>query len=59
MGAGNYHPRNDSPVRDAGNTALATGLPVDLDGAQRVVGPAIDIGAWELGDSIFANGFDP
>ncbi len=59
VGAGNYHPRNDSPVRDAGNTALAAGLSVDLDGAQRVVGPAIDIGAWELGDSIFANGFDP
>ncbi len=59
VGAGNYHPRNDSPVRDAGITALATDLPVDLDGAPRVVGLAIDIGAWELSDSIFANGFDP
>jgi hypothetical protein len=57
-GAGDFRPRGDSPVRDAGNTAFAAGISTDLDGAPRVVGPAIDIGAWEIGDSIFADGFD-
>ncbi|MEO7431145.1 MAG: choice-of-anchor Q domain-containing protein [Dokdonella sp.] len=58
VGAGDFHPRSDSPVRDAGTTALAADIPIDLDGAPRVIGPAIDIGAWELGDSIFVDGFD-
>lgn len=58
LGAGNFHPRGNSPVRDAGNTGWTTGIPTDLDGAPRVLGTAVDIGAWELADSIFANGFD-
>jgi hypothetical protein len=58
VGAQDFRLRGNSPARDAGNTALAAGISVDLDGAPRVFGPAVDIGAWEVGDSIFANGFD-
>jgi len=58
VGAGDFHLRSDSPARDAGNSAFTTDIPVDLDGAQRVVGAAVDIGAWEVGDAIFANGFE-
>jgi hypothetical protein len=58
LGAGNFHPRGNSPVRDAGNTGWTTDIPTDLDGAPRVIGTAVDIGAWELADSIFINGFD-
>jgi hypothetical protein len=57
-GPGDLHPRLASPARDAGNTTLAAGIATDLDGAARVFGPAVDIGAWEIGDWIFANGFD-
>jgi len=57
-GPGDFRPRGNSPVRDAGNTALAAGIGTDLDGAPRVSGAAVDIGAWEIGDVIFANGFD-
>jgi len=58
VGAQDFRLRGNSPARDAGNTVLAAGISVDLGGASRVFGPAVDIGAWELGDSIFANGFD-
>ncbi|HEY6942614.1 choice-of-anchor Q domain-containing protein [Dokdonella sp.] len=58
VGTGDFHLRADSPARDAGNTALAADIPLDLDGSARVVGAAVDIGAWEIGDTIFANGFD-
>ncbi|MEO6688982.1 MAG: choice-of-anchor Q domain-containing protein [Dokdonella sp.] len=58
VGAGNFHPRANSPARDAGNTIWTTDIPTDLDGAPRVIGTAVDIGAWELADSIFADGFD-
>ncbi|MEO5560444.1 MAG: choice-of-anchor Q domain-containing protein [Dokdonella sp.] len=58
VGAGNLHPRGDSPVRDAGNTLWTTDILTDLDGAPRVTGTAVDIGAWELADSIFRDGFD-
>ncbi|MGN6520176.1 MAG: choice-of-anchor Q domain-containing protein [Dokdonella sp.] len=58
IGAGDYRLRADSPARDAGNSVFATDIAVDLDGAVRILGPAIDIGAWEVGDAIFADGFD-
>jgi len=58
VGAQDFHLRGDSPARDAGNTTLAAGIAVDLDGAPRVFGPAVDMGAWEIGDLIFENGFD-
>ena len=58
VGAADFHLRSDSPARDAGDSAWAAGVAVDLDGAPRIIGAAVDIGAWEIGDSIFANGFD-
>lgn len=58
VGAQDFHLRSNSPARDAGNTVLAAGISVDLDGAPRVFAPAVDIGAWEVGDLIFANGFE-
>jgi hypothetical protein len=58
VGGGDFHPLASSPVRDAGNTALAADIEVDLDGSARIVGAGIDIGAWELGEHIFTDGFD-
>lgn len=58
VGAGDFRLRADSPARDAGNSLFAADIAVDLDGATRIIGPAIDIGAWEVGDAIFANGFE-
>jgi hypothetical protein len=58
VAAGNFHPQGNSPVRDAGNNAWTTDIPTDLDGSPRVIGTTVDIGAWELADSIFADGFD-
>ena len=58
VGSADFRLRSDSPARDAGNSAWTTGIPTDLDGAPRVFGAAVDIGAWEVGDPIFANGFD-
>jgi hypothetical protein len=58
VGGGDFHPVANSPVRDAGNTSLATDIDVDLDGSPRVLGAEIDIGAWELSEQIFADGFD-
>ncbi|TCO41413.1 hypothetical protein EV148_103333 [Dokdonella fugitiva] len=58
VGGGDWRLRADSPARDAGNSLYAAGIAVDLDGETRIVGPAVDIGAWEVGDAIFANGYD-
>jgi hypothetical protein len=58
VGGGDFHPLPSSPVRDAGNTALAADIDFDLDGSPRVLGAEIDIGAWELSERIFADGFD-
>lgn len=46
-----------SPVRNIGNAPFP--LPsVDLDGKQRIVGSAPDLGAYEVPDFIFVDGFD-
>ena len=46
-----------SPVRNIGNAPFP--LPgVDLDGKPRIVGSAPDLGAYEVPDSLFADGFD-
>lgn len=48
-----------SPLVDAGLNEPFTGLPaVSLDGGPRLVGPRVDIGAYEL-DVLFADDFDP
>ena len=44
--AGDFHLKFNSPVIDKGNSADAP-LPTDLDGNQRLLGCAIDIGCYE------------
>ena len=59
VGNGDYRLRGDSPLRDAGdnNPPGGTGS-VDVGGRARVVFGTVDIGAHELQDSIFSDGFD-
>jgi hypothetical protein len=44
---GNFHLQTNSPCVNAGNNAFVTGA-VDSDGNPRVVGDAVDIGAFEV-----------
>lgn len=56
---GNYRLVGDSPARDAGTATPPGGLGLfDLDGNARTFGPAPDIGAYEIGDEIFKDGFE-
>ncbi|MBN8481307.1 MAG: hypothetical protein J0L88_06935 [Xanthomonadales bacterium] len=49
--------KRSSPLVDAGIDTPAGGMPlIDLYGADRTVGPAVDIGAYEL-DVLFDDGF--
>lgn len=59
VGNGDYRLRGDSLLRDVGdnNPPGGTGA-VDVVGRTRVVFGTVDIGAHELQDSIFSNGFD-
>ncbi len=51
--------RRSSPLIDAGLNDTGQGLPqFSHDGGPRLVGPAIDIGAYEL-EVLFADDFDP
>lgn len=53
-----YHPLTGSPCIDAGNFD-APHATTDLDGNPRIMGAAIDIGAYEFaGDLLFADGFE-
>lgn len=60
--SGNYRLAADSPLIDAGTDTPAGGAAgFDLDGAARILGAHIDIGAFELApatEAIFADGFD-
>jgi hypothetical protein len=59
VGAGDYHLRGDSPLRDSGDNNPPGGTDsVDAGGKARVVFGTVDIGAHEVQDSIFINGFD-
>lgn len=59
VGAGDYHLQRTTPARDAGNdTHVPVDITTDLDGAARIIGTAVDIGAYERPDSIFADGFE-
>ncbi len=51
-----YHPRDGSPLLDAGETLAE--VPTDLEGTPRPVGPAYDIGAYEGTGVLFADGFE-
>jgi hypothetical protein len=56
---GDYHLIGSSPARDAGASAPPGGVgDFDLDGSPRVFGAAPDIGAYEIGDVIFLQGFE-
>lgn len=59
VGAGDYHLQPSTPARDAGNDLhVPADITNDLDGAARIIGPAVDIGAYERPDSVFADGFE-
>jgi hypothetical protein len=59
VGAGDYHLQRTTPARDAGNDLhVPAGITTDLDGSARIIGTAVDIGAYERPDSIFADGFE-
>ena len=45
--AGNLRLQTGSPAIDAGNDAFVTGVDSDLDGNPRIVGTAVDLGAYE------------
>lgn len=47
--AGNYRLATNSPCRGAGTNQSWMGGATDLDGAPRVVGDSVDMGAYELG----------
>lgn len=59
VGTGDYHLQSTTPARDAGNdTHVPLDITTDLDGAARIIGTAVDMGAYERPDSIFADGFE-
>lgn len=58
MGADDYRLMPTSPLRDSGNNVAVGGVgSYDAAGGTRIVGQ-IDIGAYEVQDRIFKNGFD-
>lgn len=58
-GDGDYHLQADSPVVNAGLNSVPGGIgPDDYDDNPRNVLGAVDIGAYELQERIFADGFD-
>ena len=55
---GNFRLRPDSPSRDAGDDSPpGTTRNIDLDGLPRIVG-RVDMGAYEVPDHIFGDGFE-
>jgi hypothetical protein len=59
VSATNLRPKRSSPLIDAGLNAPTGGLPgASFDGGPRLVGPRVDIGAYEL-DELLVDGFDP
>jgi hypothetical protein len=59
VGTGDYHVQSTTPARDTGNNLhMPVDITTDLDGATRIIGTTVDIGAYERPDSIFADGFE-
>lgn len=59
VAAGNFHLSASSPLLGAGTLVPAGGLPnLDLEGNPRTYAGGVDLGAYERGDVIFADGFD-
>jgi hypothetical protein len=59
LSATDFRLKRSSPLVDAGLDAAGGGVTGgSLDGGPRLVGPHVDIGAYEL-DRLFADGFDP
>ncbi len=44
---GNFRLKEESPVRDAGNSSIGASITEDMDGNNRIYGPAPDMGAYE------------
>lgn len=57
---GSWRLRGASPLRDAGMDMAATGAlsTLDLDGQARIQGGAVDVGAHELGPTLYGDGFE-
>ncbi|QBB69074.1 hypothetical protein ELE36_01020 [Pseudolysobacter antarcticus] len=59
VGAGDYHLQATSPLLDIGLLSVPGGLPaLDIEGHSRTFANKIDLGAYQHGDGIFANGFE-
>ena len=56
---GNFELADGSPAIDAGQNNPPGGLgPTDLNGVARIIGPNVDIGAYERSDVIFVDSFE-
>jgi predicted outer membrane repeat protein len=52
---GDLHLRANSPAIDRGSNALSSGIDSDLDGAPRLMGSAVDLGAYEHSKIIYVD----
>jgi hypothetical protein len=59
-GTGDFHLSSTSPLLGAGTLTPVGGLPgTDIEGHPRTFNNLVDMGAYERGDEIFVDGFDP
>ncbi|MEO7325097.1 MAG: choice-of-anchor Q domain-containing protein [Dokdonella sp.] len=60
MAAGDFSLRANSPMRDAGDNGVIGGIGMwDAGGNPRLISGIVDIGAYEVPDIIFQDGFEP
>ena len=60
VGNGNFQLRADSPLLGIGTLTPAGDLPtIDLEGNPRTFNNLLDLGAYERGDMVFEDGFEP
>lgn len=55
---GDLRLQETSPAIDAGNNAFVAGVGTDLEGQPRIIGAAVDLGAYEAGGEIFRDRFE-